>query len=66
MALEPDRMAWDVVLIVVEGVILALVLNKWNDYTVQRREERKTKELVIEFHKLLSEKDVLNLYYLLV
>ncbi len=65
MALEPDQMIWDVLLIVLEGTILALVLNKWNDLVEQRKESRKVRELMTNFYKLLKGQKPVDLYYFL-
>ena len=67
MALESDQMAWDVFILVLstvlEGVILAVVLNKWNDYTEKRRESRKIQNLMSKFYELVRQQEVVDLYY---
>ncbi len=65
MALEPDQMVWDVCMIVLEGTILALVLNKWNEMVEQRKESRKVRELMTNFYKFLKEQKPVDLYYFL-
>ena len=65
MALEPDQMVWDVCMIVLEGTILALVLNKWNEMVESRKESRKVRELMTNFYKLLQEQKPVDMYYFL-
>jgi hypothetical protein len=65
MALEIDQMLWDTALIVLEGLVLAILLNKWNDFTSTRALTRKIKKLVTTFYTLLKEKKIQDLYYFL-
>ncbi len=61
----PSTWLWDIFMIVLEGTILALVLNKWNDLVEQRKESRKVRDLMTNFYKLLSEQKPVDLYYYL-
>ena len=36
MVLELDQVLFDIGLVVLEGFILAILLNKWNDFTTTR------------------------------
>ncbi len=63
--LEWDQMLWDVVLILLEGTILALVINKWNEVREERKESRKVKALMTTFYKMLKEQKPVDLYYFL-
>ena len=60
-------MAWDVVMlvlqIVLEGIILAMVLNKWNDLAERRKESRKLRSLMAKFSELLQQQKMVDLYY---
>ncbi len=61
----PTTWLWDIFMIVLEGTILALVLNKWNDLVEQRKETRKVRELMTNFYNLLKEQKAVDLYYFL-
>lgn len=65
MVLELDQVLFDIGLVVLEGFILAILLNKWNDFTTTRTQSRKIKYLISTFCTLLKEKKVQDLYYFL-
>ena len=63
MALEADQAAWDLFLIVFQGIVLAVVLNKWQAFSERRREQRLITELMKTFVLLLKDKKAVELYY---
>lgn len=65
MVLELDEVLFNIGLVVLEGFILAILLNKWNDFTTTRAQSKKIKYLLSTFSTLLKEKKIQDLYYFL-
>jgi len=63
MTLETGQMIWDVFLILLEGVVLATILKKWNDYVEAKKERKKKQWLLQNFASMYIQKKPKDLYY---
>ena len=65
MVLELDQVLFDIGLVVLEGFVLAILLNKWNNFITTRAQSKKIKYLISTFCTLLRERKIQDLYYFL-